>query len=62
MVDNVLMRIVDFIMILPTMMIIIVVVTIIPRYNVWSFIAIMSAFYRLEKRDFSVVKHFLKVV
>ncbi|WP_287027445.1 ABC transporter permease [Vagococcus sp.] len=45
MVDNVLMRIVDFIMILPTMMIIIVVVTIIPRYNVWSFIAIMSAFY-----------------
>lgn len=44
-IDNVLMRIVDFIMLLPTTMLIIVFVTIVSDYNVWSFIAIMSAFY-----------------
>lgn len=48
-VDNFLMRIVDFIMILPIQMIIIVFVTIIPKYNVWSFIFIMSAFYWVGK-------------
>lgn len=48
-IDNVLMRIVDFIMILPVMLIIIVFVSIIPRYNVWSFIAIMSGFYWVAK-------------
>lgn len=48
-VDSILMRIVDFIMILPIMLIIIVLVTIIPRFNVWSFIAIMSAFYWVAK-------------
>ncbi|MBP2097314.1 ABC transporter permease [Enterococcus rivorum] len=47
--DNFVMRIVDFIMILPIMMIIIVFVTIIPNYNVWSFIWIMSAFYWVAK-------------
>lgn len=47
--DNFVMRIVDFIMILPIMMIIIVFVTIIPNYNVWSFIFIMSAFYWVAK-------------
>ncbi len=48
-IDNVLMRIVDFVMILPTMLIIIVLVTIIPKYNVWSFVVIMSAFYWVGK-------------
>ncbi len=44
-VDRVGMRIVDFIGILPTMLIIIAFVTIVPRYNVFSFIFIMSIFY-----------------
>ncbi|MGX4687060.1 ABC transporter permease [Vagococcus sp. JNUCC 83] len=49
MIDSIIMRIVDFIMILPIMMIIIVFVTIIPSYNVFSFIMIMSAFYWVAK-------------
>ncbi len=48
-IDDMLMRVVDFIMILPIMLIIIVFVSIIPRYNVWSFIWIMSAFYWVGK-------------
>lgn len=44
-VDSMGMRVVDFIGILPTMMIIIAFVTIVPKYTIWSFIAIMSAFY-----------------
>ncbi|WP_027107538.1 ABC transporter permease [Lacticigenium naphthae] len=44
-IDNILMRIVDFIMLLPTTMLIIVFVTIVKNYDVWSFILIMSAFY-----------------
>lgn len=47
--DSIVMRIVDFIMILPIMMIIIVFVTIIPNYTVWSFVWIMSAFYWVAK-------------
>lgn len=43
-VDNVIMRIIDFIMILPQTMIIIIFVTLVPNYNVFSFILIMSAF------------------
>lgn len=39
------MRIIDFISILPTTLIIIVFVTIVPRYNVVTFILIMSVFY-----------------
>ncbi|MFD2307676.1 ABC transporter permease [Enterococcus termitis] len=49
MFDNAVMRVVDFIMILPIMMIVIVFVTIIPNYNVWSFVWIMSAFYWVAK-------------
>ncbi|WP_050615748.1 ABC transporter permease [Bacillus testis] len=45
MIDNILMRINDFILVLPTLMIIIVFVTIVPKYNLYSFIFIMSAFY-----------------
>lgn len=48
-IDNVIMRVVDFIMILPITMIIIVFVTIIPSYNVMSFVGIMSAFYWVAK-------------
>ncbi|MFV0557098.1 MAG: ABC transporter permease [Enterococcus sp.] len=48
-IDNILMRIVDFIMILPIIMIIIIFVSIAPTYNVYTFILIMSAFYWVGK-------------
>lgn len=48
-IDSIIMRIVDFIMILPITMIIIVFVTIVPNYNVFSFVMIMSAFYWVAK-------------
>lgn len=44
-IDNFLMRIIDFIMLLPTTMLIIVFITLVSDYNVWTFILIMSAFY-----------------
>lgn len=44
-VDNLIMRIIDFIMILPVLMLIIVFVVVIPNYNVFTFIGIMSIFY-----------------
>lgn len=44
-VDGTLMRIVDFIMILPMLMLIIVFVTVIKDYTIYHFIGIMSAFY-----------------
>ncbi len=44
-VDKIGMRIVDFIGILPTLLIIIAFVTIVPRYNLFTFIFIMSIFY-----------------
>lgn len=43
-VDAIIMRIMDFYMTLPTLMIIIVFVTIVPKYNVTTFVLIMSAF------------------
>ena len=43
-IDNILMRIVDFIMVLPINMIIIVFVSIVPTYNMFTFVLIMSAF------------------
>ena len=43
-VDNILMRILDFFMILPTLMIIIVFVTTVPDYTIISFSLIMTAF------------------
>lgn len=43
--DGVLMRIVDFVMILPTLMMIIVFVTVIKNYTIVHFVAIMSVFY-----------------
>jgi peptide/nickel transport system permease protein len=43
-VDFIFMRVTDFIMILPSLMIIIVLVTVIPKYNSWSLILIISAF------------------
>ncbi|MBP2025738.1 ABC transporter permease [Peptoniphilus stercorisuis] len=44
-VDKIGMRVVDFIGILPTLLIIIAFVTIVPKYNLFTFILIMSAFY-----------------
>lgn len=44
-IENLAMRIIDFISILPTTLIIIVFVTIVPQYNVVTFILIMSIFY-----------------
>ena len=44
-VDDLIMRLIDFIMILPTLMLVIVFITIVPRYNIFTFIMIMSAFY-----------------
>ncbi|MCK4027787.1 ABC transporter permease [Streptococcus suis] len=43
--DGFLMRVVDFIMILPTLMMIIVFVTVIKNYTIFHFVAIMSVFY-----------------
>ena len=41
--DNAIMRVLDFLMMLPRLMLIIVVVSIIPTYNVITFVLIMSA-------------------
>ncbi|SDZ62539.1 peptide/nickel transport system permease protein [Evansella caseinilytica] len=43
-IDNVFMRIVDFFMILPTLMIVIAFVTAVPKYSIVSFSLIMTAF------------------
>ncbi|WP_060203594.1 ABC transporter permease [Sporosarcina koreensis] len=48
-VDNIMMRFLEFMMVLPTTMFIIVFVTIIPNYNVFTFILIMSVFLWLGK-------------
>lgn len=43
-IDNIIMRIIDFISILPSTMIIIVLVTVVPKYNVFTFIFILTGF------------------
>lgn len=43
-VDNVIMRVIDFISMLPRLMIIIVLVSIIPKYNVFTFVMVMTLF------------------
>lgn len=43
-VDNCIMRVIDFISMLPRLMIIIVIVSIIPKYNVATFIMVMTLF------------------
>ncbi|MFC5601799.1 ABC transporter permease [Sporosarcina koreensis] len=48
-VDNIMMRILEFLMVLPSLMFIIVFVTIVPNYNKYTFILIMSAFYWFAK-------------
>ncbi|MEG0265824.1 MAG: ABC transporter permease [Erysipelotrichaceae bacterium] len=48
-IDTIIMRIVDFVMILPITMVIIVFVTIVPTYNVYTFVGIMSVFYWVAK-------------
>lgn len=49
MIDNILMCIVDFIMILLIMLIIIVFVFVIFKYSIWFFIWIMCVFYWVGK-------------
>ena len=44
-VDNIIMRIIDFIQVLPILMLIIVFITLVPRYNVFTFVIIMTVFY-----------------
>ena len=48
-VDYAIMRFIDFILVLPTLMIVIVFVSIVPDYNVFHFIFIMSLFYWTSK-------------
>ena len=48
-IDGILMRIVDFTMILPILLLIIVFVTVIKSYTIYHFILIMSAFYWTAK-------------
>ncbi|WP_237342849.1 MULTISPECIES: ABC transporter permease [Virgibacillus] len=48
-VDNIMMRIVDFFLILPFLMIVIVFVAIVPKYSIWSFSLIMTAFLWMGK-------------
>lgn len=43
-IDNLFMRIIDFFITLPSTMIIIVAITVIPKYDAWTFIAIVSVF------------------
>lgn len=43
-IDNIIMRIIDFILVLPFLMLVIVFVAIVPKYNIFTFILIMSAF------------------
>ncbi len=44
-IDDIIMRLVDFLTILPRLMLIIVFVTVVPKYNLVTFIFIMSIFY-----------------
>ncbi|WP_432813995.1 ABC transporter permease [Sporosarcina aquimarina] len=44
MVDNVIMRIIDFLMVLPSTMFIIVFIVIVPDYSIFAFVLMMSAF------------------
>ncbi len=41
-IDFVIMRVLDFLMVLPTLMFIIVFVVIVPEFNIWAFVGIMS--------------------
>lgn len=44
-IDNIIMRVTDFVITLPMLMLIIVFVTIVPKYNQFTFVLILSAFY-----------------
>ncbi|WP_242276231.1 ABC transporter permease [Bacillus cereus group sp. BfR-BA-01445] len=43
-VDNAIMRFIDFVIVLPTLMLIIVFITLVPTFNITTFILIMTAF------------------
>lgn len=44
MIDHIIMRILDFFSMLPTLMLIIVIVSLVPNYNVLTFVLVMTAF------------------
>lgn len=48
-IDNVIMRIIDFLMVLPSTMFIIVFIVIVPDYSILSFVLMMSAFAWFQK-------------
>ncbi len=48
-IDNLMMRFVDFVYILPMLMLIIVFVTIVPNYNIMTFVLVMSGFLWIGK-------------
>lgn len=43
-IDNIIMRIIDFVMVLPFLMLVIVFITLVPTFNIFTFILIMSVF------------------
>lgn len=60
-IDNMFMRIIDFFITIPSLMIIIVFITIVPKYDKWAFIGIMSIFYGQGQPDLCVQKRYPKV-
>lgn len=48
-IDNIIMRVIDFVSIVPFMMVVIVVVSIVPNYTVWTFVWIMTFFTWMAK-------------
>ena len=43
-IDNIIMRVIDFVMFLPFLMLVIVFITLVPTFNIFTFILIMSVF------------------
>lgn len=43
-IDNIIMRVIDFVMVLPFLMLVIVFITLVPTFNIFTFILIMSVF------------------
>lgn len=43
-IDNMIMRVIDFVMVLPFLMLVIVFITLVPTFNIFTFILIMSVF------------------
>lgn len=43
-IDNIIMRVIDFVMVLPFLMLVIVFITLVPTFNIFTFILIMTVF------------------